>query len=225
MDAPTDGDKWPQLLEQLGAAAMLHHAEHYDGRRAAIAQLNAVVNFLCQAVPNCPIDPLIRLSNALQDIERGSEPPMLKPQPVKGRPPDDVDWVGVKIISATIMDQLHEYAEMSRPEAAKAVAKKFAELGLSTFRGRNISATAITKWRDEAKTAAGNSKLGRFYKHSRLIDAKPLARRDVPPEHKRDFLLHRLSAFLISFGAQGQKAEGTRQRLISEIYLSFGVQF
>jgi hypothetical protein len=57
-----------------------------------------------------------------------------------------------------------------------------------------------------------------MYRRIRSIDAEALARDATPLERKHDFLFKtRLPAFLAPFGAQGQKAAKTRQRLISEL--------
>src|SRR5262249_37314672 len=149
----------------------------------AILQLHAVLEFLDQTAAHGLTIPLVILNRALQDLQRGAKPPILAPKTVENRPLDDWTWQRVKIVAATIMDQLHEYAEMSRPDAAKAVAKVFSEYGRSNLRKRRVTATAISKWRDQAKRAPETSEFGREYKRHRALDAEALAQ-DAPLENK-----------------------------------------
>jgi hypothetical protein len=210
-------DKWEQLLAALGEADKLRLCSNDEGRSAAILQLCAIVDFLDQTTARGLAIPLIMLSRALQDLQCGAKPPMLAATTVKNRPRDDWTWQRVKIVAATIMDQLHEYAGLSRPDAAKAVEKVFSQFGLSKFRNRNISKTTIEKWRDQVREVPQTSELGREYKRFRSIDAEVLAQ-DAPLENKRDFLLRRrLPLLLIGIGARGPKATKAKQRFISDI--------
>jgi hypothetical protein len=218
MDARADiEDKWEQLLWALGEGEKLRLCSDDDGRTAAILQLHAILEFFGQTAARGLTIPLVILSRALQDLQRDAKPPMLAPKTVENRPHDDWTWQRVKIVAATIMDQLHEYAEMSRPEAAKAVANVFSEYGLSNFRKRRVTATAISKWRDQAKQAPETSEFGREYKHHRAFDAEVLAK-DAPLENRRQFLLaRRLPLLLIGIGARGPKAAKAKQRSISDV--------
>jgi len=211
-------DKWDELLTALGVAAQLHLVSNDEGRSAAILQLSAVLKFLEQTDEGCPTSPLRILLRALRDLEGGAKPAkMLTPSRSKNRPRHDVVLRTVKIEAAVIMDQLHEHAKLSRSKAAEAVAKVFRESGLSDYRGLDISATTIEKWRDQAKEAPETSEMGREFRRIRSIDAEILAK-DAPLENKRDFLVKlRLPVFLTQFGAQGQKARKMRQGLILEI--------
>jgi hypothetical protein len=206
-------DKRDQLLWALGVAEQFRLCSDDDGRGAAILQLRAILKFL-EGTAAVTI-PLVMLNRALEGLERGTKPAMLAPKTVRNRPRDDWVWQRVKIVAATIMDQLQEYADLSRKDAAKDVEKVFSQYGLSTFRGRRVTATAISKWRDQARR--DKAEFGRDYKHFRSIDAEVLAK-EVPLENKRQFLLaRRLPILLIGIGARGTKAAKTRQQLISEL--------
>jgi hypothetical protein len=206
-------DKWDKLLAALGEADKLRFCSDDGGRSAAILQLCAVLDFLDQTDARGLAIPLVILSRALQDLERGAKPPMLVPKIVENRPRDDWTWQRVKIVAATIMDQLHEYGGLSRPDAAKAVENVFSQYGLSKFRNRQVTDTAISKWRDQARR--DRAEFGREYKRFRSIDAQALAQ-DTPLERKRDFLLkRRLPSLLTGIGARGPTAEKAKQRLIS----------
>jgi hypothetical protein len=219
MDAHADiEDKWAHLLTALSTAAQLRllGSDTYE-RSAAIIQLKAILDFFRGTAAQSLTVPLVVLCNALQDLESGAKPPMLSPKTVKNRPPDDVVLRTAKVVAAVIMDELFEHGRLSRDKAAQEVAKIFCEYGLQNFRGRDISASIIEDWRDQAKQAAENSKLGREYKRLRSIDAQVLAQ-NAPLENKRDFLLkRRLPLLLIQIGAQGPKAAKVRQRMISEL--------
>jgi hypothetical protein len=159
--------------------------------------------------------PLDILLNALRDLQNGTAKPakIFEPKKTKGRRRDDLALRTMKVVAAVIMDQLCEH--LSRADAAQEVAKVFSEYGLSNFQGRRISATAITKWRDQAKEAK-DPELTRQFNRLRSIDTGVLGQ-DAPLELKRDFLLKlRLPLLLIEFEARGPKAVKTRQRLISE---------
>jgi hypothetical protein len=109
------------------------------------------------------------------------------PQKVGHRQRDDIVLRTVKVVAAVIMDQLHEHAKLSRSDAAKEIAKVFSQYGLRNFQGRAISATAVMKWRDQAKEAK-DPELAREFNRVRSIDTEAL-RRDAPLGNKRDFLL------------------------------------
>ena len=210
-------DKWEQLLWALAVAEQFRLCSDDAGRGAAISQLRAILNFLDGTA--ALTTPLVILSRALQDLESGAKPAMLAPKTVKNRPRDDFTWQRVKIVAATIMDQLQEYADLSRTDAAKQVERVFSQYGLSTFRGRRVTATAISKWRDQAKQ--DRAEFGHQYKRFRAIDAEVLAK-DAPLENKRQFLLaRRLPLLLIQIGARGPKAAKANQRLISDIQRRF----
>jgi hypothetical protein len=180
-------------------------------------QLEAVLSFLDAKDPKLLTTPLHILLNALRDLDlyQDAKPArILEPGKVKGRQRDDMALKTVKVVSAVIMDQLHEYAGLTRPKAAEAVARTFSEFGLSKFRGRDITKVTVAKWRDQARKQ--NSTLRRKYRRLLAIDAEALAG-DYKPERKRAFLLNRLSVTLISFGASGHKADKIRQRLAADI--------
>jgi hypothetical protein len=211
-------DKWKQLLRELGIAAQLHVCNNDDdGRRAAIIQLAAFLDFFRGTAAERLTLPLDILLSALRDLQDGTAKPakIFEPKRTTGRRRDDLALRTTKVVAAVIMDQLCEH--LSRADAAKEVAKVFSEYELSNFRGRRrISATAITKWRDRAKEAK-DPELTRQFNRLRSMDTEVLGQ-DAPLELKRDFLLKvRLPLLLIEFGARGPKAAKTRQRLISDI--------
>src|SRR5262249_35655281 len=147
-------DKWKQLLRDLGIGAQLHVCSNDDGRRAAIIQLAAILDFFRGTEAERLNVPLHILLSALRDLQDGTAKPgkiFEQPKRTKGRRPDDLALRTMKVVSAAIMDQLCEH--LSRTDAAREVAKVFSEYGLSNFRGRSISATTVTKWRDLAKEA------------------------------------------------------------------------
>jgi hypothetical protein len=211
------GDKWEQLLRDLGSAAQLHVCSNDDGRRAAIIQLAAILDFFRGTAAESLdlLAPLHVLLTALVDLHKGGKPSkILTSQKPGHRQRDDVALQSVKVVAAVIMDQLCEH--LSRKEAAKEVSKAFSEYGLSDFRGRRISATAITKWRDKAK-GTKDPEFTRQFNRLRSMDTKELGQ-DASLERKRELLFKvRLPYLLIEFGARGPKAAETRQRLISEI--------
>jgi hypothetical protein len=219
MDARANTE-WGQLIAALSKAAQLHIVSNDDGRLAAIFQLSAILKFFEADIQTKGLTtPLCILLSALADLHKGGKPAkILTSQKPGHRQRDDVALRTVKVVAAVIMDQLQEYAELKRDNAAKKVAKVFSEFGLSNFRGKRISAVTITKWRDQAKAAPEDSELGREYKRLLAFDSKALAQ-DAPPERKRDFLLkRRLPLLLIQFGeAQGPKALEARQNLIEKL--------
>jgi hypothetical protein len=217
MDARAN-TKWDQLIATLGKAAQLYVGSNDNGRAAAIFQLSAILKFFEADIQTKGLTtPLCVLLSALADLHKGGKPAkILEPQKLGHRQRDDIVLRTVKVVAAIIMDQLREHAKLSRSDAAKEVAKVFSEYGLRNFQGRAISATAITKWRDQAKEAK-DPELAREFNRIRSIDTEVLGR-DVPLERKRDFLIkRRLPLLLIQIGAQGEKAAKTRQRLISDI--------
>jgi len=212
-------DKGERLVTALGEAAQMYLSSDDDGRGAAIVQLAAILDFFGHTGAGGLMTPLVILLGALRDLQGGAKlAKILKPQTVKHRPRDDLALRTIKVVAAVVMDQLCEHARLSRPEAAKAVARTFSEFGLSNFRGRRVSATTIANWRDQIKEAAETSELAREYKRVCAIDAEVLAQ-NAPLESKRKFLLaRRLPLLLIQFGeARGTKAAKTRQRLCSDI--------
>ena len=218
MDPLAFEDKWKQLLADLGAARMYHIVSDDNARNAAILQLRTILNFLSQNDARHLILPLLILCSALEDLEGGVKPAkILTPRKSENRPRDDVTLRSVKLVAAVTMDQLLEYAKLSRADAARAVAKAFHEAGLSIIQGRKVTSTAITKWRDLAKEAAKDTELAREFKRFRSFDAEALAR-DAPADRKRDFLLkRRLPLFFIQIGGRGPVAAEARQRQISDI--------
>jgi hypothetical protein len=211
-------DKWKQLLTDLGAARVSHIGSDENAREAAIFQLRKILNFLKETDAEGLILPLLILCSALEDLADGAMPAkILTPLKSKNRPKDDVVLRSVKLVAAVTMDQLFEYAELSRADAARAVAKAFHEAGLSTIQGRKVTPTAISKWRDLAKEAPKDSKLAREFKRFRSVGAEALTR-DAPADSKRDLLLkRRLPLFFIQIGGRGPVAAKTRQRRILDI--------
>jgi hypothetical protein len=217
MDARANTE-WDQLIAMLGNAAQLYAGSNDNGRAAAIFQLSAIVKFFEADIQTKGLTtPLCVLLSALWDLHKGGKPAkILVPQKLSHRQRDDIVLRTVKVVAAVIMDQLHEHAKLRRSDAAKEVAKVFSEYGLKNFQGRAISATTITKWRDQAKEAK-DPELTHEFTRIRSIDTEVLGK-DVPLERKRDFLLkRRLPLLLTQLGAQGEKAAKTRQRLISDI--------
>jgi len=211
------GDKWEQLLQDLGIAAQLHVCSNDDGRAAAILQLSAILKFLEADIQTQGLTtPLHILLSALVDLHKGGKPAkILEPQKFRNRPRDDVTLRSVMVVAAVSMDLLCKH--LSRVDAAKEVAKVFSEYGLSDLRGRRISATAIRKWRDKAK-GAKDPEFTRQFNRIRSMNTEVLGQ-DAPLEHKRELLLKvRLPLLLIEFGeAKGAKALQARQRLIEAI--------
>ena len=208
-----DKDEWQQLVTALGEGALQYLDSDDDGRGAAIIQLKAVLQFLHAMDQKILTTPLLNLLNALMDLQYAKPAKILEPKKTAHRQRDDMALRMVKVVSAVIMDQLQEYAELSRPDAATTVATALAKLGLSRFRGRSITATAVAKWRDQARQK--NSTLSEQYEWIRAVDAKALAGGD-PPGYKRAFLLHRLSVALIQYG-ESQEANKVRQSFAAAI--------
>jgi hypothetical protein len=212
-------EKWDQLLAALGEAAQLHLVSEDDGRSAAIIQLAAVLDFFrgTAAEHLSLLAPLHILLSALRDLQEGTAKPLkiFEPKRTKGgRPGDDLALRSIKVVTAVIMDQLCE--NLSREKAAEEVVKVFSRYKLSNFRGRDISATAVTKWRERAKEGK-DPELTHQFNRLLSMDTEILGQ-DASLERKRDLLLKvRLPQLLIEFGARGPKAEKTRQQLISEL--------
>jgi hypothetical protein len=212
------GDKWEQLLRDLGIAAQLHVCSDDDGRGAAIIQLAAILDFFrgTAAERLSLLAPLHVLLTALVDLHKGGKPAkILTSQKPGHRQRDNVALQSVKVVAAVIMDQLCEH--LSRADAAKEVAKVFSEYGLSDFRGKRISATAVMKWRDLAKERK-DPELTRQFNRLRSMDTEFLGQ-NASLDFKRVFLLKvRLPLLLTQFGeAQGPKALEARQRIIEEL--------
>jgi len=185
------GDKWEQLLRDLGIAEQLRVCSN-DDALAARKQLAAILDFFRGTAAERLSLPLKILLNALRDLQDGAAKPvkMFEPKGTKHRRRDDLDLRTIKVVSAVIMDQLCERSSrehLSRADAAKEVAKVFSEYGLSDFRGRSISATAVTKWRDQAKEAK-DPEFTRQFNRLRSIDTGVLGH-DAPLELKRNLLL------------------------------------
>jgi hypothetical protein len=222
MDARMNTER-DQLVAELSKAAQLHVCSNDDGRVAAIFQLSAILKFLEADIhTKCLTTPLHVLLTALVDVHKGGKPAkILTPQKPGHRQRDDVALQTIKVVAAVIMDQLcgkHSSGEhLSREEAAKEVVKVFAQYRLSKFRGRDISATAVTKWRDLAKERQ-NPELTHQFNRLRAMDIEVLGK-DAPLERKRELLLKvRLPQLLVEFGeAQGPKALEARQHLIKAI--------
>jgi hypothetical protein len=125
------------------------------GRLAAKLQLNAVIDFLDNlgsAIGSVTSlrDPLFRLLAALDDLESGPTPLMLKGQAKKGRPPPPlVDHIA-KAFAAAAMDCLMgPKSGLSREEAAKHVARKIRHWDVSEIGvGKQFSWKTVAFWRD-----------------------------------------------------------------------------
>jgi hypothetical protein len=121
-----------ELLDALSAARPLWDGRH--PRRAAGAALAAVLTFLRKADASDPGDrhrPIGELLGALQDLERGSVPNLLKPAKLRGRPPLPVTMSTLRSQCVALADLLVRDTDMTPDDADRAVANLLNKQGIS----------------------------------------------------------------------------------------------
>ncbi len=149
-----------RLVLTLQIAAQLPDGDD-GGRAAAKLQLNAVINFLDNLVSTTRLetslhDPLFRLLAALDDLESGPTPLMLKGQAKRGRPPAPlVDHIA-KAFAAAAMDCLMgPKSGPSRKKAAERIARKILHWDVSEIGVKNqFSWKTVAAWRDNLKSGS-----------------------------------------------------------------------
>ncbi len=155
-----------RLVLTLQIAAQLPDGDD-GGRLAAKLQLNAVIRFLDNFVKitrleNPPYDPLFRLLAALDDLESGPTPLMLKGRAKRGRPTTPLVDQMAKIFAAAAMDRLMgPKSGLSRQEAAESVARKIRHWDVSDIGVQiQFSWKTVAAWRDDLN--AGSEKVYRY---------------------------------------------------------------
>ena len=143
-----------RLVSTLQEAAQLPDGDD-GGRRAAKLQLKAVIDFLDNLVSTTrleisPHDPLFRLLAALDDLESGPAPLMLKGRAKKGRPRSTIDDNFAKTTAAAAMDRLMlPKPGLSRQKAAERVARKIRHWDVSDIGvEKQFSWKTVAAWRD-----------------------------------------------------------------------------
>jgi hypothetical protein len=134
----------------------------FDRARASLA-LKYVIDFLMRLTSRNGLPaPLIKLRNALGDLERGVVAPMLQ---VEQRSKSDPSGrMGLKMAAAATMSRLMETG-LDRIEAARRVADYLSRGGM-TFGDRRSKESwrTVAAWRDQAvKSKSENDPLGEAY--------------------------------------------------------------
>lgn len=137
--------------DRLRWAKSLYHEEDDGGREGANAAVNAAAE-LVQTIREFNDEglgkPLVALSAALADLGDGSQHPMLKPVPAKGRRLDTLARQGVRTYSAVAMELLMR-GGFFREEAARQVARHLTKRGIDTPGVKNLTWRTVASWRDE----------------------------------------------------------------------------
>ena len=180
-----------RLVLTLQIAAQLPDGDD-GGRSAAKLQLNAVINFLDNLSSTTGLetslrDPLFRLLAALDDLESGPTPLMLKGQAKRGRPPAPlVDHIA-KAFAAAAMDCLMgPKSGLSRKKAAERIARKIlhwdvAEIGVEN----QFSWKTVAAWRDYLNSGSEKEEHG-----TAVYMALKQSVAELPPTDAVKALLH-----------------------------------
>jgi hypothetical protein len=136
----------------------------YERGQSAIA-LDCVIEFLIRILPQHGwLSPIIKLRNALGDLDRGVTVPMLRVRQHNGS--DPTGRMAVKSAAAVTMSRLME-TRLDRKEAAQRVAACLRRGGmlLGDRRSKQDWCT-VAAWRDQAVKAAKSKddRLGELYK-------------------------------------------------------------
>jgi hypothetical protein len=136
----------------------------YERGQSAIA-LDYVIEFLMRVLPrDGSLSPIIKLRNALGDLNRGVTVPMLRPSGHSGS--DPTGQMAVKSAAAVTMSRLMETG-LDRTEAAQRVADYLRRGGMLLGNRRSREAwRTVAAWRHRAvKATTKDDLLGKFYKY------------------------------------------------------------
>jgi hypothetical protein len=163
-----------------------------QGRVSVIHSLTAITQFLRSVGGSEDAEmyvPLHQLQYGLNDLEAGKVPDLLKPTPIKGRPPDSASDTGFRAFAAVAMDLLMD-GDVRREEAARRVARELTAMGYMASATKPITAQRVEDWRDRIREErpAEYAPAGRFDR------VKQELMRQFPqdPVAAAEFLLQRL---------------------------------
>jgi hypothetical protein len=157
----------------------------YERYQSAIA-LDRVIEFLIRFLPfDGSLSPIIKLRNALGDLDRGVTVPMLRPRWHSGS--DPTGQMAVKSAAAVTMSRLMETG-LDRTQAAQRVADYLRRGGMLLGDRRSREAwRTVAAWRDRAvkATKSKDDLLGEFYKYwSAEIIMPPTGAQEYERYHK-----------------------------------------
>jgi hypothetical protein len=119
--------------------------------------LEDIYRFLekCSKIVDCDpnLQPLSDLMGAISDLDNGCVDQMLRPKPVRGRPPETTQMQLVKIIAANACDMLMRFGS-NRTDAAKQVAAVLCDFGLMADARRPINHSTVLNWRSQLRRYA-----------------------------------------------------------------------
>jgi hypothetical protein len=137
----------------------------YERDQSAIA-LDHVIKFLMRVLPfDGSLSPIIKLRNALGDLNRGVTVPMLRPRRHSGS--DPTGQIAVKGAAAVTMSRLMKTG-LVRKEAAQRVADYLRRGGMLFGDRRSTEGwRTVAAWRDRAvkATKSKDHLLGEYYKY------------------------------------------------------------
>jgi hypothetical protein len=122
------------------------------GRNRAAASLNVVIHFLQHGLKEHQLNlgPLYALVAALDDLDRGALPLMLRPRKVAHRPPEQSCRDQIKKFAAVTCTALMR-TRLTREEAAKRVLKTLLDVGFFVGERKTPTYRTILNWRNRVE--------------------------------------------------------------------------
>ena len=118
--------------------------------RTALVGTIQLISHLYPDEPSFPA-PLNQLLYALNDLDHGKVPALLKPTKVFNRPGTALSEDLFRAIVAAAMTRRMETPETSRTEAARDIARRLSKMGGKHSSGAVITASQIGKWRESSR--------------------------------------------------------------------------